>query len=170
MTQDRPQDRDRPRPWPPPPTQHQDLPQVRQPGSASELAVRLTRVAQAVTETQDRSLGLTMDLGAIQAELGTLRAAAVELAMLEPGPLVRLSAEEEAEEDSLIGPAYTDPPRTPDAQRARDSRATARAYRRDTAGDGGERSEHRGPSGPRPRPFAVVIGTDEAWPFAGVAL
>jgi hypothetical protein len=75
-----------------------------------------------------------MDLGAIQAELETLRAAAVELAMAEPGPFAQLAREQ-------------------------------------AAGDGGERSEHRGPfTGPRPRPFAVVIGDDEAWPFAGVAL
>lgn len=84
---------------PQPPTQHQDLPQVSAPASVSELAVRLSRIAQAVTETQDRSLGLTMDLGAIQAELATLRVAAIELAMLEPGPFTVLAQAQDSDGD-----------------------------------------------------------------------
>ncbi len=123
-------DRARPRPGPDPPTQHLGLPQIQGPASASELAVRLSRVAQAALETQDRALGLSMDLGAIQAELATLRVAAIELAMAEPGPFTTLAQAQD---------------------------------------DGGEHSEHRAPTGARPRPVATVVGQDP-WLFAAVIL
>ena len=127
-----------------PPTQHQDLPQVTPPASASALAVRLTRLTQAVTETQSRALGLALDLGAISAELDTLRTGVVELAMREPGP----------EPSPFVWPEFYDgPPRY--VRLANDGVVSA--------------SEHRGPSGPRPRPVAVVIGA-EPWLFAGVVL
>ena len=119
-----------------PPTQHQDLPQVEPPASASALAVRLTRLTQAVAETQDRALGLALDLGAIHAELATLTGGCVELAMAEDGPAV-------AEPEPTVWPEFY---------------------------DGGARSDHRGPSGPRLRPVAVVIGSPGRGLFAGVVL
>ena len=151
-----------------PPTQHQDLPQIEPPASAPAMAARLARLTQAVTETQDRALGLALDLGAFQAELGALLAGARAMATDDPGP------------------PYTDPPRTPAEQAERDSAATGRALARDTKPspprtvsadgvwpefyDGDEHSEYRAPTGARPRPVAVVIGADPAWPFAGRVL
>lgn len=129
-----------------PPTQHQDLPSTESPASASEMAVRLSRLTQAMAETQDRALGLAMDLGAIQAELGTLRAGAIELAMAEPGPFTHLAQEQD---------------------RAEPTHGSGHVQ---LWADGGERSEHRAAiAAARPRPVATVVG-QEPWLFAAVVL